>query len=441
MQIVADFHQHSKYSRATSPKLDLITMATWADKKGIQIIGSGDWTHPLWFKEIETNLSEKTHGLFTLKNKPLSMKNEVYFILTTEISSIYTQGGKTRRVHNLVFSPSIQTCKQISQALIKRGCNIMSDGRPIIGLSSKELLELCLEIDPAIMFVPAHIWTPWFSLFGSKSGFNSIKECFEDLSSHIYAIETGLSSDPWMNWQISELDNKAIISSSDAHSGPKLGREATVFISKKKPIHELTYTDFSNALKNKPSSVILGYTIEFFPEEGKYHYSGHRLCNISLSPQEVKKNGIVCPKCKKPLTIGVEDRVAELASTLYSDKDLDIKENQYGMSFVIDKNHTKTPYVSLIPLAEILLHITGSPKTSENMYEKLVEGLGSEFDVLMKASLEEIASYSNTSVSYAISNLRKRNVKVVPGYDGVFGTISLPMYDENNSDSQQILFA
>ena len=284
MQMICDLQIHSKYSRATSPRQNLPEISLWASKKGIDIIATGDWTHPLWFREIQSLLKEVSPGLFTLKQKLPEQKREVRFLLSTEISSIYSQGGQTRRVHNLIFSPSIETSAKIIAALQKQGCNLMADGRPIIGLSSIKLLELVLLIDPNCLFIPAHAWTPWFSIFGSKSGFNSIKECFGDLEKHIYAIETGLSSDPAMNWQISELDNRSILSFSDAHSGPKLGREATVFATinnEQLTTDKIQYIDIANAIKQKVDSKLkIAYTIEFFPEEGKYHYTGHRACGI-----------------------------------------------------------------------------------------------------------------------------------------------------------------
>lgn len=258
------------------------------------------------------------------------------------------QGGKQRRVHNLIFSPSIEICEKIIKELQHRGANLMADGRPIVGISSKDLLEMVLSIDKNVLFIPAHAWTPWFSIFGSKSGFDSIEECFGELANNIYAIETGLSSDPIMNWQIKELENRSIVSFSDAHSGPKLGREATVFvpntISKFKfQISNLSYQDIADAIKQKSDGKLkIAYTIEFFPEEGKYHWSGHRTCNIKYNPQQVKEKGVICPVCKRPLTIGVENRVIDLSSKMLTNEDLLFIKNAVGLTFVYDKEKEKT---------------------------------------------------------------------------------------------------
>ena len=266
MQIIADLQLHSKYSRAVSQKMDLFEIGSWASKKGIQLVATGDWTHPLWFRHITENLNEVNPGIYTLKKKPEDQKNEVCFFLSTEISSIYSQGGQVRRVHNLIFSPSIETCQKIIKKLQSEGANLMADGRPIVGISSKDLLEMVLEIDENVLFIPAHAWTPWFSIFGSKSGFDSIEECFgPENAKYIYAIETGLSSDPIMNWQIKELESRSIVSFSDAHSGPKLGREATVFVSTNdEPVilNKLTYFDIAGAIRQDAGAKLkIGYTI------------------------------------------------------------------------------------------------------------------------------------------------------------------------------------
>ena len=249
MQIITDLHIHSKYSRAVSPKMNLEEMAIWASKKGIDLIATADWAHPIWFREICSSLKEVESGIFTLKKRPKEQKHDVKFLLSFEISSIYAQGDKTnRRVHNLIFSPSLSTCEKIIKKLTSLGVNLISDGRPITGISSKNLIEIVLEIDEKAMLIPAHIWTPWFSMFGSNSGFDSISECFGDYKKYIYGIETGLSSDPIMNWQIKELENRSILSFSDAHSGPKIGREATVFVSKE-PKFNYSYNDIERAIK------------------------------------------------------------------------------------------------------------------------------------------------------------------------------------------------
>lgn len=424
MQIIADLQLHSKYSRAVSQKMDLAEIASWSSKKGIQLVATGDWTHPVWFREISANLRETAPGIYTLKKG----FPEVSFLLSAEVSSIYSMGGQVRRVHNLIFSPSLETCDKIIQALTKRGANLLSDGRPIVGIPSHELLDMVLSIDERALLIPAHVWTPWFSLYGSKSGFDSIEECFGKLSNHIYAIETGLSSDPMMNWQIKELDSRSILSFSDAHSGPKLGREATVFISRDpQDFKEITYDDIANAIKQNPKGRLkIGYTIEFFPEEGKYHWSGHRSCNIRYNPDEVKKNGVVCPVCKKPLTIGVENRVIDLSSTHITSKDLLFLQNKAGLTFVYDKEKKRRPFVSIVPLLEVTTEIAnGSPTKGFALYNAALSALGTEFDILLRRSYDDIERGGGQKLREAIQVIRERKVTIDPGYDGVFGKVQV----------------
>lgn len=447
MQIIADLQLHSKYSRAVSQKMDLSEIAVWASRKGIQLVATGDWTHPLWFREINASLKEVAPGIFTLKKRPDEQKNDVYFLLSTEISSIYSQGGKVRRIHNLIFSPSIETCKKIIDELTKRGAHLMADGRPIVGIPSQDILEMVLEIDKDALLIPAHIWTPWFSLFGSKSGFDSIEECFGNLSSYIYAAETGLSSDPVMNWQIKELKNRSIVSFSDAHSGPKLGREATVFIptNNQQTIADFKYQDIATAIKQDPKGPLkIGYTIEFFPEEGKYHWSGHRVCNIRYNPQEVKEKGTICPKCGKPLTIGVENRVIDLSEKILSPSDLSMIQNKVGLTFVYDKEKVRRPFVSLIPLQEILLELNNHSQTRALYEYSRITELTTEFDLLLKKTYDEIEKLGGETLRKAIQEVRERKVFVDPGYDGVFGKVQVlkkneePQKDAN--ETQQSLF-
>ncbi|MDO8609662.1 MAG: endonuclease Q family protein [bacterium] len=429
MQIVADLHIHSKYSRAVSQKMDLYEIAKNASLKGIRLVSTGDWTHPLWIRHIQDSLKEINAGVYVLKKQPLTQKHYVNFLLTTEISSIYTQGDKVRRIHNLIFSPSIETCLKVNQKLEKKGANIRSDGRPIVGFSSKDLLEMLLEIDQNILFVPCHAWTPWFSIFGSKSGFDSIEECFgKENAKHIYAVETGLSSDPIMNWQIKELENRSIISSSDAHSGPKLGREATVFVSKNKlSIIEFAYKDIMDAIKQEPDSKLkIGFTIEFFPEEGKYHWSGHRACNIRYNALEVKEKGEMCPVCHKPLTIGVENRVLDLSSKIIDQEDLLFVKNKADLTFVYDKEKKKRPFVSLIPLLEVLIETqAGSPTKGFREYERITENYGTEFDILMRKPYDELEKIGGIQLKNAIEIVRNRKAFIDPGYDGVFGVVKI----------------
>jgi uncharacterized protein (TIGR00375 family) len=342
MKFIADFHLHSKYSRATSRNMDLESLIKWAKIKGILVLGTGDFTHPAWFKNLKENLVSAEPGLYKSKQRETSDKQqkEIKFILTTEVSCIYSKGGKVRKVHIIIFAPSFEVIEKINQKLNFYG-NLAADGRPTFGLDAKELLKIVLNISGDCLIVPAHLWTPWFSLFGSRSGFDSIEECFEEYSKYIFAGETGLSSDPAMNWRLSALDKITLISNSDSHSPQKIGREANVFEGE-----ELSYQAIINAIKKnnnlKSRTCNLIYTVEFYPQEGKYHYDGHRLCEISLSPQETKKYNGICPVCGKPLTIGVLNRVEKLA------------DRPEGF-----KPENAIPFKSLIPLEEIIADALG----------------------------------------------------------------------------------
>lgn len=431
-QVVCDLHLHSKYSRAVSQQMVLPEMDKWANLKGIDILGTGDFTHPLWISEIESLLEEE-EGLYRLKNNI----SKTRFLLTSEISSIYTQGGKCRRIHNLVLSPSFTAAKKINRELNKRGCNLASDGRPIIGINSRDLTEIILSIDKDNMVIPCHVWTPWFSLYGSQSGFDSIDECYGDMSQYIYAVETGLSSSPEMNWRIKELANRSIISNSDAHSGAKLGREATVLknIGNKQ---EITYKDIMKALKqDSESNWQISHTIEFYPEEGKYHFSGHRNCLIKQSPEETKKSGMICPKCRKNLTIGVMHRVEQLAG--YPEMKptyIETVTNEGKVKMITSPKKTKTPYVMLVPLMEIISEALKIPTTSIKIateYRRLIELLGSEFRILLNCSIEEIKKVGGERIAEGILKVREGNITVDPGYDGVFGEVKIWNEEKENN--------
>ncbi len=405
-KIIADLHIHSKYSRAVSAAMTLGNIGLWANKKGINVVGTGDFTHPLWFKDIRTKLKETEDGLFKLK-KPACRQGRgdqsARFMLTSEISNIYSKDGKTRRIHNIIFAPSIQAVEKINKELSKIG-NLKSDGRLMLGLDSKKLLEIILKADERCVLIPAHAWTPWYSIFGSMSGFDSIKECFGDMSHHIFAIETGLSSDPKMNWRLSSLDDVSLISNSDAHSLSKLGREANVFDC------ELSYDGIVSAIKNRDPGKFL-YTIEFFPEEGKYYFDGHRSCGVCFSPEETKKHKGICPKCKRPLVVGVLNRVHNLA-----DRSIKIKPRN------------KIPYKCLIPLEEIIASVKGvgvRTKTVQGEYEKMIEKIGSEFFILLEAPIERIAKVFGKEIAKAVMRVRDSKVKISPGYDGEFGKIMI----------------
>lgn len=447
MQIIADLQLHSKYSRAVSPNMNLSEISRWCHLKGIDLVATGDWTHPLWFRSIKENLKEISDGIYSLKDGFDHSLKKIKFLLSTEISSIYSQGGKVRRVHNLIFSPSIEVCEKIIKELNRQGCNLIADGRPIVGISSVDLLKMVMEIDERVLFIPAHVWTPWFSIFGSKSGFNSIYECFGDYEKYIYAIETGLSSDPIMNWQIKELKNRSIVSFSDAHSGQKIGREATVFIenSESKIYNsEFTYNDIIDAVKqNQAGRLKIGFTIEFFPEEGKYHWSGHRACNIRYNARQIKEKGIICPVCNKPLTIGVENRVLDLSEKLIEEDNLLMVKNKVGLTFVYDKEKTRRPFISTIPLFEILLELNKYSQTkAQREYQRLTTQ-STEFDILLRKTYEEIERIGGESLRQAIEIIRERKVFIDPGYDGVFGKVKIFREENekiNKKENQQSLF-
>jgi uncharacterized protein (TIGR00375 family) len=399
MEFIADFHLHSKYSRATSQKMDLENLNKWANIKGILVLGTGDFTHPLWLKEIKEKLESAEPGLFKLKNS----NSKTRFILTTEVSCVYFKGGKQRKIHLIIFSPSIEICEKINNHLKLYG-NLETDGRPTLNLDAKDLLKIILNISEDCLVVPAHIWTPWFSLFGSRSGFDSIEECFEEYSKYIFAGETGLSSDPKMNWRLSALDKITLISCSDAHSPSHIGREANVFDC------ELSYFEILKAIKEKDKNKFL-YTIEFYPEEGKYHYDGHRNCGVSFSPKETKKYNGICPVCKKPLTIGVLSRIEQLADR--------------PEGFVPEN---AIPFKSLIPLEEIIADALGkNTKTVEveKHYKNLIENFGNEFNVLLKASHSDLEAVTLPEIAEGIIRAREGKVFIEPGYDGVYGKVKI----------------
>jgi len=396
--------------------MNLETLDIWARKKGIQVMGTGDFTHPQWFHEIKTKLEPAEPGLFRLKPElSLGPESPTRFILTVEISSIYSKNGRTRRVHNLIFSPSLEIAEKINTTLSLIG-NLKSDGRPILGLDSKKLLQIVLGIDPRCVLIPAHAWTPWFSVFGSMSGFDSLEECFEDLSKNIFALETGLSSDPAMNWRLSMLDKISFISNSDSHSPQKIGREANVFDC------DLSYNGLIDAIKSRDTKKFL-FTVEFFPEEGKYHYDGHRLCDVSMSPEGTKKHNGICPKCRKPMTIGVMNRVDKLA-------DRKPGEGCEG----------RVPFRSLIPLNEIIGDIFGVGVSSLKVhkeYEKIIDAVGSEFKVLMDADYGELKRVTSEDIASGIIAVREGRVELIPGYDGEYGKIKVLKGEKEKTASLQ----
>jgi len=417
MKFIADFHVHSKYSRATSKEMDVENLARWAAIKGIDLMTTGDWTHPNYLAELKLRLTPAEDGLYRLKKSTSPTR----FILTTEISHIYTQKGKSHRIHMLVFAPDIETVIKINTKLA-RNYNLASDGRPILGMPAKDMVKTVLDISPKCFLVPAHAWTPWFSIFGSASGFDSIEECFEEESKNIHCIETGLSSDPPMNWRLSALDKITLISNSDAHSPRKIGREANIFDC------DLSYSEIVNVLKTKDRTKFLS-TIEFFPEEGKYHYDGHRACNIIFSPAESKKHNEICPVCKRKLTIGVCSRVEALADRPACPATDCPGGNKTVPPYVI-------PYKSLIPLEEIIADALGQGVGTagvENEYKKMIERGKSEFNILLNLPIEQMKLTAPPRIVEGIRLVREGKLNIIPGHDGVFGKIAIfqtPAYDE-----------
>lgn len=397
MKIFADLHLHSHYSRATSKNMNIENIDKYAKIKGLNLMGTGDFTHPVWLKELKKKLKEVESGIYQYKSK------DIFYMLSTEISLIYSQDNRVRKIHHVVLAPNFEVVGQINSVLGKRG-NLSADGRPIIGsFPSPDFAEVMMKISKDIMIIPAHAWTPWFSIFGSKSGFDSVEECFQDQSKHIYALETGMSSDPAMNWRISALDKYSLVSFSDSHSYYtwRLGREACVF-----ELSKLNYKNIVEAIKEKDSKKFL-YTIETNPAYGKYHWDGHRACNIFMSPKDSKKYKDYCPVCKKKITIGVEHRVEELA---------DRKEGY--------KPKGAIPFKILLPLGELIATVFNTEVFTKKVFvesEKLIKEFGSELNVLLEAEKNKLKLLTNPRIVDAIMKNREGKIKVQPGYDGVYG--------------------
>ena len=411
MKMIADLHIHSRFSMATSKEGTPENLDFWARKKGISLIGTGDFTHPVWREELKERLVSEGNGLYRLRDAYVKEESRKFpgegtrFVVSGEISSIYKKNGKTRKVHNVILLPGLEAADAMAQRLEKIG-NIHSDGRPILGLDSHDLLEMMLDVCPEGILIPAHIWTPHFSVLGAKSGFDSVEECFEELAPYIHALETGLSSDPAMNWRISKLDRYQLVSNSDAHSPSKLGREANLLDI------DCSYEGLYRAIQTGEG---LEGTVEFFPEEGKYHFDGHRKCGVSLSPAEAERLGGICPVCGKKLTMGVDHRVEQLA------------DRAEGF---VKKDGKK--YESLVPLPEVISTCMGysaASKKVQGCFEQMIQTLGTEFDILRNVPSEDIKSCAGERIAEGIENVRTGNVKRIPGYDGEYGKIEL--FDEN----------
>lgn len=412
MNFIADFHIHSHFSLATSKELTPEHLDYWARIKGISLVATGDFTHPKWIAELKEKLEPSAPGLFRLKPglrlklpfcNPDTENREVHFILSAEISNIYKKNGKVRKVHNLLYAPDFDAVDRMQQELGKIG-NITSDGRPILGLDSRNLLELALNISKDIFFVPAHIWTPWFSVLGEKSGFDSVEECFEDLTDYVYAVETGLSTDPALNWMCSFLDRFTLLSNSDAHSPDRLGRNANRFDC------EMDYFSVLEAIKKADGKSFLG-TIDMYPQEGKYHYDGHRKCGVCWNPVETLRNHGACPVCGRRVVVGVASRIAQISDRT----DISLRPGKCG-------------FKSIIPLPEILSEIHGaggSSKKIKQLYAGLIQKVGSEFDVLLHSDLETIHAAGGPVLAEAIRRMRHGQVHVQEGYDGEYGVIKV----------------
>ena len=407
MKMIADLHIHSRFSMATSKEGTPENLDFWARKKGISLIGTGDFTHPVWREELKERLVSEGNGLYRLSDAYVKEESRKFpgegtrFVVSGEISSIYKKNGKTRKVHNVILLPGLEAADAMAQRLEKIG-NIHSDGRPILGLDSHDLLEMMLDVCPEGILIPAHIWTPHFSVLGAKSGFDSVEECFEELAPYIHALETGLSSDPAMNWRISKLDRYQLVSNSDAHSPSKLGREANLLDI------DCSYEGLYRAIQTGEG---LEGTVEFFPEEGKYHFDGHRKCGVSLSPVEAERLGGICPVCGKKLTMGVDHRVEQLA------------DRAEGF---VKKDGKK--YESLVPLPEVISTCMGysaASKKVQGCFEQMIQTLGTEFDILRNVPSEDIKSCAGERIAEGIENVRTGNVKRIPGYDGEYGKIEL----------------
>jgi len=394
-EFVADFHIHSKYSRATSKDLTITALAKWAKIKGIGVLGTGDFTHPLWLQDLKDSLRATGTGLFEYEG--------TRFLLTSEVNTLFYKGGKAHQIHHVLFAPSFEAVERINRELEPFG-NLSLDGRPMLQMEAWRLVEILLGIEPRCLVVPAHVWTPHFSVFGSNSGFDALEECFEHQAKNIFALETGLSSDPAMNWRLKALDRYALISNSDSHSAHRIGREANVFNC------ELSYDAIATALRTKDRTKFL-YTVEFFPEEGKYHYDGHRACQIRWSPQETKQHQFRCPTCGRRVTVGVMHRVDALA---------DRPEGVVPEGAI--------PFKRAVPLEEILAEALGvgvGTQTVEREYQRLIHQCGTEFHILLNAPEEELRKATTARIADGILRVRQGRLAVEPGYDGEYGKVRI----------------
>ena len=401
MGYLADLHLHSSFAFATSKDLTLENLAAWARVKGVDLLASAGFTHPEWLRVLSTNLAEDGPGLYRFGG--------VHFVLGTEVSCVYRQGGRSRRVHVLLLAPDFDTVDRINGALSKYG-NLQSDGRPTLKLAARDLTALVLDINPGCIVIPAHVWTPWYGLFGSKSGFNYLEECFLDMSPQIHAVETGLSSDPAMNWGIPELENRTIVSFSDAHSAPNLGRELTAFQG------ELSYRRLADALANQG----VAYSVEFYPEEGKYHWTGHRKCAVSQSPQDTAAQGTRCPVCHRPLTLGVLHQISE-----YGEGGGTVRRDPDGF---VRSIQGRPPFIRLLTLAEIIAETWGRGRATKGVqreFGRITAELGGEIQALIWTKPDDLIAVAGEKLAEAVLRARMGDIQVDPGYDGVYGKIRI----------------
>jgi uncharacterized protein (TIGR00375 family) len=401
MTYVADLHLHSPYAMATSRHLNFEVLAKWAKIKGIDLLATADFTHPLWFQETKQKLTDKGNGLYEFDG--------VSFVLGTEVNCNGQQGGRSRRVHVLILAPGLEIASLITDSLSTKG-KLASDGRPTVHLTPRQLLETLLHIDDQIILIPAHVWTPWFGIFGSKSGFDSLEECFGDLKQHVLAIESGLSSDPAMNWQIPDLDNVSIVSFSDAHSAPKLGRELTKFEG------ELSYQGLFDDIKNQN----IHSTMEFFPDEGKYHSTGHRKCGVCWSPEDVRQKGELCTVCGRKLTLGVSHRVDQLAK-----RHVETWKDEFGFTLAANGRPAFKSVVGLQQIVAEGLRRGVNTKGVTDQYFTLVNEFESELNVLMDADIRDVARLSGERIAEGVSHVRTGNISIQPGFDGQFGKVTV----------------
>ena len=414
MSYFADLHLHSSYAYACSKALTLENLASWARLKGLDLLATADFTHPRWFAELEEKLAPSAcaEGLYEFAG--------VHFVLGTEVSCVYSQGGRPRRIHILLFAPSLSAASELTRRLSAHG-NLAQDGRPTLAISARDLAELALAVDPDCIVIPAHAWTPWYGIFGSRSGFDSLSECFLDMAPAIPAIETGLSSDPAMNWGVDELSDLAILSFSDAHSLPKLAREATAFNG------PLSFRGLADAIKGNG----VAFTVEFYPEEGKYHYDGHRKCGVSRAPDLNHPDFATCPVCLRPLTLGVLHRITALSARTVG--------AHHGEDGFFHSPEGRPPFIRLVPLQELIAQVLGrgvSTRTVQTAYIRTVQEVGGELNALIDG--QDLEAAAGTAIAEAVLRSRAGEIQVEPGYDGVFGKVSLPALEITRPPESQV---